>query len=451
MIQVNILEQLTRLFEIFSTNSYVLILSISSVVFFLILLVANKFKNKKITKILCIFVYLIVFGTLIFFYHKEILNLLDYLMNNIFLFLFFPNLAVYALVLVIINFIIVKSTFSNNENKFVKIINIICFILFNIIFYLIIDNVIKNKVDVYEQLSIYTNNDLLILIELSMNLFLLWLVILLIFKISTNLVNYTIKRKELVKVKVANEVIEKELENVPLVSKTNFSDVVEIQAPKVYNFFNDYIDIEPIKKNSNKFVDHEIEIPELEEIKETYNIIEEIKEEKNLDIVFNQEKIKLEEKEILLDTKNNLELTNEEYKEEVNPMLTFEITDANNSIELENNIIEKVKEEYNPLTTFEIVDTYSTNDSLEIEKEYTNKDLYNDYYKEDSLENNMNLLFGNSNNYLSSIVDDINKLRNNQDDKNQIKKVYESIKLSQKDLTLNDYNNLIRMLIEIKK
>ena len=34
MIQVNILEQLKRLFEIFRTNPYVLMISISAIVFF---------------------------------------------------------------------------------------------------------------------------------------------------------------------------------------------------------------------------------------------------------------------------------------------------------------------------------------------------------------------------------------------------------------------------------
>lgn len=101
-------------------------------------------------------------------------------MNNIFLFLFFPNLAVYVLVLIIINILIVRSTFSKKDSKFTKNINIIFFLLFQVIFYLIIDNVVKNNIDVYEQLSIYTNQDLLILIELSMQLFLLWVILLLI-------------------------------------------------------------------------------------------------------------------------------------------------------------------------------------------------------------------------------------------------------------------------------
>ncbi|MBQ8471918.1 MAG: hypothetical protein IJ501_00265 [Bacilli bacterium] len=134
MIQVNIFEQLMTFFKIFSSNAYVVILSIASIIALFILLLANKFKNKKITKILVILVYTLIFGTLIYFYHTEILKLLDYLMNNIFLLLFFPNLAVYVLVLIIINIIIIKSMLSDHGSKLTNILNIIFFILFNVIF-----------------------------------------------------------------------------------------------------------------------------------------------------------------------------------------------------------------------------------------------------------------------------------------------------------------------------
>lgn len=96
MIQANIFEQLQTFFNILKANQYLGLLSIIALVSLLILLLANKFQHKKITKIIFILVYLGIFITLLCFYHKEILSLLDYLMNNIFLFLFFPNLAVYV-------------------------------------------------------------------------------------------------------------------------------------------------------------------------------------------------------------------------------------------------------------------------------------------------------------------------------------------------------------------
>lgn len=130
MIQANIFEQLQTFFNILKANQYLGLLSIIALVSLLILLLANKFQHKKITKIIFILVYSGIFITLLCFYHKGILSLLDYLMNNIFLFLFFPNLAVYVLVLIIINILIVRSTFSKKDSKFTKNINIIFFLFF---------------------------------------------------------------------------------------------------------------------------------------------------------------------------------------------------------------------------------------------------------------------------------------------------------------------------------
>ena len=377
MIQVNIWEQITTFFNIFITNKNIITLSIISLASLFILLLANKFKNKKITKIICFIVYLGIFGTLFYFFNSEILKLLDYLMDNIFLFLFFPNLAVYILVLVVINIIIVRSTFSKNENKSIKNVNIIFFVIFNIIFYLIIDNVIKNKINVYQQLDIYTNNDLLILIELSMKLFLVWLCILLIIKISSNLLFYISLKKATNQNLILEDVIEEKelqdikpipefdeinpiypLEEVEETPKTNIEDISR-------NIYNDYIDIVPIKKNT----------------------------------------------------------------------LKIEIEEANE-------IFEEEKNKYQGIS-FENINVINNDNSNNYSDENINE--------ENTIDSNLEVVFNNSNDYLKNIIFDIEKLKNNYNDTNQIKKIYENISMNQKELTLRDYNYLIDMLVNIKK
>lgn len=375
MVQVNVFEQFSTLFKLFKTNQFVIILSLGAFISLFILLLANRFKNKKITKILCILVYLGIFGTLFYFFNNEILKLLDYLVNNIFLFLFFPNLAVYVLVLVIINVIVIKSTFSKKENKFTNIVNIIFFVIFNLIFYLIIDSIIKNNINVYEQLNVYTNKDLLILIELSMKLFIVWLIVLLISKITSNILFYV----SLKKLTNKNLVLEEEVNNQELNDIKTIPNFVEIIpdltieneklnqkefVENTYNIYNDYIDIVPIKKNSLKV--------ELDENTNGYQGV------------------------------------------------AFSMFDINNNSDT--NI-----DEYIP-------------DYNEENKSFNNE-----------LEDNMQILFDNSNNYLKSIVFDIEKLKDNYNDTNQIKKIYENISMNQKDLTLRDYNYLIDMLVNIKK
>ena len=144
MIQTSILEQFDLFFKLFlkQSNKYLILLVASLTLILLIL--ANKFKNKKITKIICYLVYIAIFSYLIYTYNNEIFHLFDYLMDNLFLLLFFPNLAVYILILIITNVFLVKSTFSTSDSLIKKSINIFFFLIFNIIFYFIIKQLIPN-------------------------------------------------------------------------------------------------------------------------------------------------------------------------------------------------------------------------------------------------------------------------------------------------------------------
>ena len=266
MIQTNILEQIQSLYNIFMGNSYVLTISIVAIVSFLILEIANLVKNKKVTKVIFTLVYLGIIGVLVYFFQDEILKLLDYLMNNIFVCLFFPNLAIYTFVLVVVNIIFIKSTISKKDGKLLKSFNVLCFVLFNTIFYLIIDCILKNDIDIYEQLSVYTNENLLVLIELSMKLFLVWLALLVIVKISSYLSQLLSVRKANKKVKVVSTISESNLANtleinpnnlesefVPIKKKTitNNTPIKEVMPLENNNLKNIVMDIEKLRENQN--------------------------------------------------------------------------------------------------------------------------------------------------------------------------------------------------------
>ena len=369
MIQTSFMEQISIFFNLLKNSPYFLGLSIAFFITLGILLLANKFKNKKLTKILCILVYTGILGTLIYFYHQEILNLIDYLVEKIFLFLFFPNLAVYMLVLIVINVIIIKSTFTKDDNKGIRLLNIICFLIFNVIFFFIIQNIITNNINVYEQLSIYTNQELLVLIELSMQLFLIWILLLFVIKLIELLFNYTALRKstnnylnleeeiEVRELEVArvDDIISSRIDELP------YEEIIPREETPKYNIYNDYIDIVPIKK-----------------VKKTV--------EENLS-----------NDEVLLKQENSDNIIKEEKK----------------IINIESN-----------LNNYENIFTNNFN-------------------------SNMNSVFTNT--PIQNISLEIEKLKNNQNDKNAIKLIYDQIKLYEKELTLKDYNTLIDMLVEIKK
>ena len=395
MIQTSLIEQISIFFNLLKNSPYFLGLLVAFVISLGILLLANKFKNKKITKILCILVYTAIFGTLIYFYHQEVFKLLDYLVENIFLFLFFPNLAVYMLVLIIINVIIIRSTFTKEDNKVIRVLNIICFLVFNVIFFFIIQNIVTNKINVYEQLSIYTNQELLVLIELNMQLFILWLCLLLLNKIITLLLVYTYSRKGYNKNLVLEEVVsERENDNfeftsikkeiIPsLVEEITYDEIIPEEPKKTYNIYNDYVDIIPIKK----------------------------------------QKVSLENTIITLDkeVQKEVEVNNNVWLEPIKEI------NIENEKKQEEFTIEDNKSSFKSLTSYEDI---FLNDNQDFKK-------------------NMDNVFSNS--YLKEIASDIEKLKYDIDNKNAIKLVYDHIKLYENELSLSDYNHLISMLTDIKK
>ncbi len=398
MIQASIIEQIGTFFKILFGNPYVIILLLTAIIVLFLLVKASKPENKKITKILYSLIYLGTFGTLLYFFHAEILKLFDYLFNNIFLFLFFPNLAVYILVLVIINIIIIKSTLSERESKVSKYLNISFFVIFNIIFYLIIDNIIKNNVNVYEQLSIYTNNNLLVLVELSMKLFVVWALVLLIIKLSNDLINKMLLRKSMNKnLVLENEVNQEELKNL---TTLEVKESEPLETP-VENKFNDYVEVFPIKKHH---------------VKE--EVIKEEKEKSTLDYIDYNDYINNNyDKPLYQGFQNSLVIQNDVENKE------------------ENMVAEPSKEIKEKPITLSSYDSIFKENTKEVEL---------------SINENMGIVFDNSSNYLQNIMLDIEELKNNKNEA-QVKKVYNNIINNQNELTLNDYNYLINSLLEIKK
>ena len=431
MIQTSILDQIILFFNIFmkQTNKYIILgITIGIILLFIL---ANKFKNKKITKVICFIIYVSIFGYLIYMYQGEILNLLDYLMDNLVRLLLFPNLAIYILVLVIVNIFIIKSTFSNKDSNFQKNINIIYFGLFNILFYLIVNNIITNQINVYEQLDIYTNKELLNLIVLNMKIFVIWLFTILIIKFINHISSKVEIRKH------ANNYLN--LEQVD--DNYGLSKVKKVSKKKIkpYNIYNDYIDVMPIKKAKKQMF---IEDQEVQEIKPIPDY-----PEFNNDLINNSFKnidnSSVSEEKVFLKPLSIIDNS------------TVEDKTLEKNIE-DNNVNSKIPT-LDELLPFKDNNKYqlSLDDNL-IERDISDINLenYDSIFKENEeitpeFHYNMHQVFSNNN--LESILSEIEKLKYNQDDKNKIEDIYYRIKMRQNDLSLNDYNLLINRLLEIKK
>ena len=237
-------EQFKTLFEIIKTDSSFLKIFIGIIM--IIVLVSSIIKmNKKFKKSIFIVSYIGVLASIIYTYSNKLLTLYDYLVEYIVSNVLFPNLALYLLMLLVTNIIVIKSILSNKVKTYVKSINITGFGIIQVFLYFIVRNIIDNNINIYERLSIYTNNDLLVLINLSMQSFLIWMVVLLVIK----LVDYLMSIND---IKNNNKVIEN---NLVIEEEQILEEYIPIKKHYeiIYNEdsgYDELVEFVPIKKNA---------------------------------------------------------------------------------------------------------------------------------------------------------------------------------------------------------
>lgn len=175
----SLIEKIEILFNLVSTSPLFLVVSFAGImllIFLIVLILLNKKINKKIFIIILILIstiFLVNYGT-------TILKIFDAITDNIFMALYFPSLPVYVTVITFSNLMFLISIFNKNETKSKKIINTINSIILNFLLVLIIDVVAKKNINIYEEINLYTNSNLLVLLELSMGVFVSWILISLI-------------------------------------------------------------------------------------------------------------------------------------------------------------------------------------------------------------------------------------------------------------------------------
>lgn len=217
-------ERINIIVEAFKNNDIAKYVIPGIMVLGLILLLLSKSK-KKLGKILTIILSLGVIGTGIYFFSNPIMSFLDYLVEVVVNNILFPNLAVYISTILIIDFVLILSILSNKMSTFSKIINVFTFTLMQVLLFFIVQNVIINNINVYEVLSIYTNQELLVLVEANMLIFAAWLILQLIVKIVRAI---PIKEKE--------------------VESTSFNNNVVIDFNEIEENFDELQEFVPIKK-----------------------------------------------------------------------------------------------------------------------------------------------------------------------------------------------------------
>lgn len=182
MSKLSLLDKLKVLSDVTSSSGLFIVVIVILIALAALLITTNT-KTRKKSRFVCIAIYGAIIIVSILFYREELFELFDYMMNNFFIAIYFPNLAIYFAAIVTTNIILWISIFNRKITKWIRTINTIIFCFIHYLLILIINIITTNKLDIFDQTSIYENQEALALIELSSTIFVVWILFLIIYKI----------------------------------------------------------------------------------------------------------------------------------------------------------------------------------------------------------------------------------------------------------------------------
>lgn len=182
MSKLSFLDKLKIFFEV-SKNSFwfpiimILLLGVA------VVLLSNKKKSMKQEKTISIIFSILIVLLVFVVYHVSIANIFDYMMDNLFITIYFPTITIYFAAMIITNIIVWISLINQKTSKLIKRVNMIIYILMNYLLALILNIINTEKLDVFTQSSIYSNKKVTALIELSSIVFMVWIIFLILYRI----------------------------------------------------------------------------------------------------------------------------------------------------------------------------------------------------------------------------------------------------------------------------
>lgn len=191
----SLIERIKILMNIIVSSPLFLACCMIAVAIFIFFIMSIK-KEKKINKWFFIGTWCLILIILIINYNSIVLNLINSLFDAIFMTLYFPTFPIYITILCISNVIFFYSILKKNLDKKHKITNFSTTLIINILLLLIIDIVQVNKINMNDKLVVYSNSDLMVLLQFTSAIFTSWILLTLLISAHNKLKKYD--KKELV-------------------------------------------------------------------------------------------------------------------------------------------------------------------------------------------------------------------------------------------------------------
>ncbi len=176
MDKLSLIEKLKILMNMILSSPLFLFCILLAIALFIMYFVFT-IKNKKINKWVFISSWMFLLIILMFKYSSIIFSILDDVLDRIFMALYFPSTTIYILIIVLSNTIFIYSLFSKNVDKKHTLLNFVNALLINILLIFLVDTINTNNINIYDELSMYQNSSVLVLLQFTTAIFASWLLL----------------------------------------------------------------------------------------------------------------------------------------------------------------------------------------------------------------------------------------------------------------------------------
>lgn len=274
MTYLSIIEKLRILLDMLLDFKFILIFVILLLI--LTFLYAIRRINRKKYALMMLSTFILLFAISIISNYKVLANTFDNFTTIFFGNIYFPSIYVYIGVLVICFITFITSILNTMLKKIYKIINSIMFVFNNILLIIVLNIIAKNKIDIFSVSSLYTNNNLVAILEISMNLFILWVLSLIIVYTTNCICDRIVVKKHVV---VDNNV------SSTLEVFNDINEDINVNNDSI-NVSKDEVVIDTVDLNENSDVTPDTLV--IEDIKEDYSTTFEDILNGNIEVVYYQ-------------------------------------------------------------------------------------------------------------------------------------------------------------------
>ena len=203
-----ILERLVKIFKLVSSSPFFILLAVIVLLTIVLAVVFSKLKDDR-PKLLAGIGYLCIIAYVFIKYGEFLIKAGDTFVDNLFMFLYFPNLLIFISVVIAFTLFMIVPVILKKVKGILVAINIISAILMQFFFILILDLRMQNDINILKKSSVYANESVTVLVQACMSIISIWIVALflnfVITKITDRVSNIIEEKKTLDKIHIEED------------------------------------------------------------------------------------------------------------------------------------------------------------------------------------------------------------------------------------------------------